>query len=280
MSALWLQVFAYLAAPMTWISALFGAIVGSFLNVCIFRIPEGTFFAHARSLCRSCGEPIPAYRNIPIVSWIALRGKAACCGSKISLQYPVTELVTAVVFALIYWNVPFVEMKGGVIGWDFANIIRALHMVIFSSLMIVCAGIDWRHMIIPDVISLPMVAATPVVVWIHPDLDWLSALLGLLTGFSVLYAIAWIYWLLRKEVGMGMGDVKLLAAIGGWLGVQAIVPTVFLGSLLGAFYGIGLMIVTRSTSLRTALPFGPFLVAGALIHLFFGASLQELFFLP
>jgi leader peptidase (prepilin peptidase)/N-methyltransferase len=280
MSALWLQLLAYLFAPMTWISFIFGSIVGSFLNVCIYRIPEGTFFAHARSRCRACGEAIPAYRNIPMVSWVLQGGKAACCGAKISVQYPIIELGTAVIFALIYWKVPFVEVKGAVIGWDFANLIRAIHMAIFSSLMIVCAAIDWRHMIIPDIISLPMVAVTPLLVWIHPDLDWLSALLGVATGFSVLYAIAWLYWLIRKEVGMGMGDVKLLAAIGGWLGVQSILPTILVGSLLGALYGIGLMIVTRSTNLRTALPFGPFLVAGALIHLFFGASIQEAFFLP
>lgn len=280
MATIWLKVLVYLTAPMTWISALWGAVVGSFLNVCIFRIPEGTFWAHHRSQCRACGAVIPAYHNIPILSWIFLRGKARCCGASLSLQYPLIEFLTACLFALIYWKVPFVEVRGGGLGWDPANLMRATHMALFSGLMIICAAIDWRHMIIPDVISLPMIAATPAVVWLHPDLDWLSALLGVVTGFSLLYAIAWIYWLIRKEVGMGMGDVKLLAAIGGWLGAQAIVPTVFLGSLMGAFYGIALMIVTRKMTLKSALPFGPFLVAGALAHLFFGTTLQELFFQP
>ena len=278
MSALWLNVLAYIASPLTWITALFGAIVGSFLNVCIFRIPEGSFWAHHRSQYRTCGAVIPWYWNIPVMSFFLLRGRARCCGAKLSLQYPLIELFTAFIFALIYWKAPFVTFKGAVLGWDPGNIVRALHMAVFSSLLIICAAIDWRLMIIPDVISLPMIAATPLVVWLHPDLDWLSAALGVLTGFALLYAIAWIYWLIRKEVGMGMGDVKLLAAIGGWLGVQAIVPTVFLGSLTGAFYGIFLMVIMRKLSLKSALPFGPFLVVGALIHLFFGASLQELFF--
>ena len=120
------------------------------------------------------------------------------------------------------------------------------------------------------------VALTPVIAWLHPDLTMLDAVLGALAGGFSLYAIAWIYWLVRREIGMGMGDVKLLAGIGGWLGYQAIIPTVFYGSVLGACAGIGIVLVTRKRSMKTAIPFGPFLAAGALIHLFAGAQLQEL----
>jgi len=267
---------AYLASPLTWICFLFGAILGSFLNVCILRIPEGTFLKHARSICPACGAPIPWYLNVPIFSWLMLRGKARCCGARISVQYPLVELLTAVMFVIIYWKFPFVIFGGGPVSWDYPNILRAAHAAIFVSLLIVCAVIDLRLMIIPDVITLPMIVLTPLVVYLSPDLDWVSALIGVVAGGLSLYAIAWFYWLIRREVGMGMGDVKLLAAIGGWLGYQAVIPTIFYGSLLGAITGIAVMVATRRLSLRTAIPFGPFLAVGAIMHLIIGPYLQEL----
>lgn len=275
-----LTMLSILAAPVTWIALLFGTIVGSFLNVCIFRIPEETFWRNSRSLCRACGHPIPAYHNIPIVSWLVLRGRAACCGTRLSWQYPAVELLTGILFVACYWKFPFAGIAGQVIVWDFPNLIRAFHATIFGSLLIVCSVIDLRHMIIPDVISLPMVAITPLVVFLHPDLDWFSAAVGVFVGGASLYAIAWLYWLVRKEVGMGMGDVKLLAGVGGWLGYQAIVPTIFYGSVLGALIGIGVMALSRKLTMRTAIPFGPFLAIGAIIHLFIGFYLQEKWLSP
>jgi leader peptidase (prepilin peptidase)/N-methyltransferase len=270
-----IKLVAYLSAPITWITLMFGAIVGSFLNVCIYRIPEGTFFANTRSVCRACGAPIPAYLNVPILAWFFLRGKARCCGVKLSFQYPAVEAATAVIFAVLYWKFPFVTLGEATLTWDYANVMRYAHAVIFVCLLLVCSVIDLHHMIIPDVISLPMIALTPAVVYLHPDLDWLSALIGVVVGGGSLYAIAWLYWLLRKEVGMGLGDVKLLAAIGGWMGYQAIIPTVFFGSLLGASVGLGIMAVSRKLTLKSAIPFGPFLAAGAIIHLMVGPAIQE-----
>lgn len=278
MTELWLA--EILTAPTTWIVFVFGALIGSFLNVCIFRIPEQTFLKNNRSVCRACGQPIAAYHNIPIVSWLWLRGKASCCGTRIHWQYPAVELLTGVMFVVVYWKFPFVAVVGDHLRYDFANMIRAFHAATFVSLLIVCSVIDLRLMIIPDVISLPMIALTPAVVLLHPDLEWFSALVGVVLGGASLYAIAWLYWLLRKEVGMGMGDVKLLAAIGGWLGYQAIVPTIFYGSILGAGCGLALMGLTRRLSLRTAIPFGPFLAIGAIIHLIIGFYLQERWFSP
>ncbi len=273
-----LQFVSYLISPMTWIALVFGCIIGSFLNVCIFRIPEGTFFTHKRSVCRSCGAPIPAYFNFPIISWLLLRGKAKCCGTRLSIQYPLVEALTGCLFVVIYWKFPFAGFtNGGLIQWDNANIIRAFHAATLISLLLVCSGIDWRHMIIPDVISLPMIALTPAVVLIHPDLDWTSGLIGVLAGGASLYGIAWLYWLVRKEVGMGMGDVKLLAGIGGWLGYQAIIPTIFYGSIMGAVGGLAVMLFTRRLNLKSAIPFGPFLAVGAVIHLLVGPYIQELF---
>ncbi len=270
----------YLVSPITWIVFMFGAIVGSFLNVCIYRIPEGTFFKHARSVCRGCGAPIPMYLNVPILGWLFLRGKARCCGVKLSPQYPLVELLAAIAFVVIYWKYPFIALKGGTIEWHYADAIRCAHAVIFCSLLIVVSAIDFRLMIIPDVISLPMIVLTPVVVWLHPDLDWLSATLGVAIGGFSLYAIAWIYWLIRHEVGMGMGDVKLLAAIGGWLGYQAIIPTVFYGSILGAASGLVFIAASRKMTLKAAIPFGPFLALGAIIHLIIGPYLQMIAFRP
>jgi leader peptidase (prepilin peptidase)/N-methyltransferase len=270
----------YLTSPLTWIAFLFGAIVGSFLNVCIFRVPEGTFFKSQRSVCRGCGAKIPFYLNVPIVSWLILRGKAACCGVRLSPQYPLVELLTAVMFAVAYWKFPFAAVTDSGIFWDHANLLRAAHAAVLICLLIVCSVIDLRLMIIPDVISLPMIALSPLVVLVHPDLDWLSSVVGIIAGGASLYAIAWIYWLLRHEVGMGMGDVKLLAAIGGWLGYQSIIPTILYGSVLGSLGGLAFMAASRKLTLKSAIPFGPFLALGAIIHMIAGSYIQELLLMP
>jgi len=280
MQIFWLKLISYLSSWVTWIAVLWGSVVGSFLNVCILRIPAETFLKHTRSVCPACLTPIPFYLNIPIFSWFMLRGRARCCGAPLSWQYPAVEALTGCLFAVIYWRFPFLIQRGDAWQIEYGNLLRSLHAAIFCSLLVVCAVIDLRLMIIPDVISLPMLALTPAVVFFHPDLNWLSALLGVVIGGGSLYAIAWIYWLIRREVGMGMGDVKLLAAIGGWLGYQSILPTVFYGSLTGALIGIGIMLVSRKLTLRSAIPFGPFLALGAIIHLIIGPHLQELLLSP
>lgn len=269
----------YLSSPITWYMGAVGACIGSFLNVCIIRIPQGTFWSSHRSQCPQCKKPIPFWHNIPIFSWLWLRGKAACCGSRISLQYPLVELMTAIIFVLIYWQFPFLKSTQPNFVVNSEELIRFFHASIFSSLLLVCSVIDFHHQIIPDKISLPMVGLTPLVVYLHPELDWLSALIGVVAGAGVLYVVAWVYFLIRKEAGLGMGDVKLLAAIGGWLGYQSLLPTLFIGSVSGAFLGILLMIFNRSMNLKTALPFGPFLSLGAWLHLMYGQKIQEILFL-
>lgn len=131
-------------------------------------------------------------------------------------------------------------------------------------------------MIIPDVLSLGLIVLTPVVVALHPDLEWRSSLLGVVLGAGILYAVAWVYWLLRHEVGMGFGDVKLLAGIGGWLGYEALFPVILMGSVSGSVVGIGVMIWTRKFHGKTALPFGPFLAFGAVVYLLFNQEIREL----
>lgn len=259
-------------------AAILGAVIGSFLNVCIFRIPEGTLFKEARSVCRSCGQVVPAWLNVPIIGYLMLGGKARCCGARLSPQYPIVELLTACVFVCVYWKFPFLIFTDQGPSLDYPELIRALHAAIFLSLMIVCSVIDLRLMIIPDVISLPMVILTPVVALLHPDLDWVSAVIGAVIGAASLYLIAWVYYLIRKETGMGAGDVKLLAAIGGWLGYQAIFPTIFYGSVLGAVFGLLAIAWSKKLHLKSEIPFGPFLAIGSALHLMLGGLLQELIF--
>lgn len=272
-------VYAYLSSPLTWMAFVLGAVIGSFLNVCIFRIPEGSMFQQARSVCRGCGAPIPAWLNLPIFGYFLLRGRARCCGQRLSRQYPLVELLTGLIFVCVYWKFPFLVFTDRGVSLDYPDLIRAAHASVFLCLMIVCSFIDLRLMIIPDVISLPMILLTPIVALIHPDLEWSAAIIGVVAGAGSLYFIAWLYYLIRKETGMGAGDVKLLAAIGGWLGYQAIFPTLFYGSLLGAASGLLAIVVTKKLNLKSEIPFGPFLAIGATLHLLVGSNLQEIIFI-
>lgn len=265
----------YLSSWITWVMALLGLLLGSFLNVCIFRIPEHTFWKSQRSLCRSCGKTIPFYLNIPVISFIILRGRSRCCNTKLSWQYPLVELATAVLLVVAYWQFPFLEELGSSYGVDFKQLTRFLHAGIFCMALLVCAVIDARHMIIPDVIDLSMIALTPLVAYFHPDLDWKSATIGVIAGGGSLYIIAWIYWLIRKEVGLGMGDVKMLAAIGGWLGYQAVIPVIVFGSVIGSLYGLSAIVLSRKMHWRSAIPFGPFLALGGIIYLLLGNIIQK-----
>ena len=258
---------------------LLGLVAGSFLNVCILRLPDGTFFKNTRSHCPACGALIPWYFNFPVLSFLVLRGRARCCGAKISWQYPLVEVVTGLLFAYLALRFPFIDVvhgAGRTIIFDYGQAWRFLHAVIFCCALLVASVIDLRLMIIPDVLSLGLVAMTPIVVALHPDLGWRSSLLGVVLGAGILYAVAWAYWLLRHEVGMGFGDVKLLAGIGGWLGYEALFPVILMASVSGSVVGISVMIWTRKFHGKTALPFGPFLAFGAVVHLLFNQEIREL----
>jgi leader peptidase (prepilin peptidase) / N-methyltransferase len=275
MLRLFMELTLHLQSPLTWIFFVLGALMGSFYNVCIYRIPRKIFFAKARSVCPSCGAPIPFWHNIPIISWFVLRGRAACCGSRISVQYAFVEIFSAILFATVYWIFPFViHWEGGLL-FDSPDLLRCIHALVFTSLLLICSVIDLEHQIIPDVLSLPMLLATPLVVFLHPDLDWKSALIGVLVGGGSLYTVAWLYYLIRRDYGLGMGDVKLLAAIGGWLGYQSILTTIFWGSILGSLVGVGVIIFRRKMDLKIRLPFGPFLATAAASYLLFGQFLAE-----
>jgi leader peptidase (prepilin peptidase)/N-methyltransferase len=269
-----------LFSPITWIVLGFGLLVGSFLNVCIIRIPQHTFWSNSRSACPKCGKDIPIWLNIPLISYIFLKGKANCCKEPISIQYPLVELLTGIMFVIVYWNFPFFYEVADVREVEPKDLIRFIHGVILVSLLIICSVIDLKLRIIPDVISLPMILATPLVIYFHPDLTWQSGVLGILAGGGSLFSVAWIYWVVRQQVGMGMGDVKLLAGLGGWLGYQVVLPAIFYGSVLGSLAGVLGMVLSRKLDLGSKIPFGPFLAIGALMHLFLGSKIQQLLFFP
>jgi leader peptidase (prepilin peptidase)/N-methyltransferase len=256
---------------------IIGAVVGSFLNVCIYRIPEGSLLHPARSVCRSCQKIIPWYHNIPLLSFALLRGRSACCNSSISWQYPAVELLTSVIFGCLFIWFPFISSRSGVPRWVEIDAIRYLHASFLSSVLLVSSAIDFRHMIIPDRISIPMILVAPLIAAVHPELTLEQSLIGIASGAGILYAIAWMYWLVRRRVGLGFGDVKLLAFVGGWLGATAILPTILVASIAGSVVGLIMIATNRKLSMQSALPFGPFLSIGAFCYMLYGDKLHLLF---
>ncbi|MEZ4600214.1 MAG: A24 family peptidase [Syntrophotaleaceae bacterium] len=242
---------------------IFGAIIGSFLNVVIHRIPNGVSIISPASRCPQCGAAIRWYQNFPILSYLALRGQCAKCGSRISPRYPLVEGLTGALF-LCVWQV---------FGWQIAT---PLYWVFVSSLVAI-TFIDLDHQIIPDVISLPGIVVGFMTALAIPWLSWLDSLLGILIGGGSLYLVAVVYEKFTGQEGMGGGDVKLLAMMGAFLGWKSVFPVIFLGSLAGSLVGIPLMIAKRSGG-KLAIPFGPFLALGGIVWLLWGGQLIDWYF--
>ncbi len=235
-------------------SILFGAMVGSFLNVCIARLPKEESIVYPGSHCLRCGHPIRFYDNIPIISYLVLKGKCRDCQASISIQYPLVEGIAALGSFLLFLR--------------FGPSVGYLIYFAFLSALIVITVIDFYHQIIPDVISLPGIGAGLLASLIIPQITFLNSLLGILLGGGSLFLVATIYqWLFKRE-GMGGGDVKLLAMIGGFLGWKAVILTIFLSSLIGSITGIIIMVL-KGKDFKYAIPFGPFLSLGAVIALFY-----------
>ena len=246
-----------------WIAVAFvyGAIAGSFLNVCIYRIPRGEEIVRTPSHCPACGERIPWYLNIPIVSWPILRGRAACCGARFSVQYPLVELACAALTAYIF--------AGLGLSFEF------LSAWLFACFMLVLLIIDWRTLRLPDVLTLPGAALGLLFALAGVRVEIVDALIGVAVGAGGFLAIALLYRASRGHEGMGMGDVKLMAMIGAFLGWQETLLVVLLGSLLGL--AVGAVIIARSpkeagrgAGAQTKLPFGTFLAIAALVALLWG----------
>jgi leader peptidase (prepilin peptidase)/N-methyltransferase len=240
------------------ISVLFGAMIGSFLNVCICRLPKEESIVFPGSHCPQCSKPIRWYDNIPLVSYLLLRGKCRHCHRSISMQYPLVEGITALLSLLLF--ITFGPSLSYVVYFS------------FTAALVVITMIDLHHQIIPDVISLPGIGVGLLASWILPPASVVNALLGVLLGGGSLFLVATFYqWLFKRE-GMGGGDVKLLAMIGAFLGWKAVILTILLSSLIGSVVGIAVMI-WKGRDFKYAIPFGPFLSLGAVISLFFGEDL-------
>ena len=243
---------------------IFGAVVGSFLNVCIFRIPAEESIIKPLSQCPRCHHPVRFYDNIPIISFILLRGKCRDCGGKISWRYPLVELITAALALLLFLQ--------------FGLTLKFLVFFIFTAVLIVITFIDLDHQIIPDVLTLPGIPIFLLLAIFVVKIPWMEALIGLLIGGGLLFAIAFIYQLITKREGMGGGDIKLLAMVGGFLGWKSLIFILLFSSFSGAIVGITAMIIKKQ-DMKYAVPFGPFLSAAAIAYLFWGdAFIRFLFY--
>jgi len=237
-----------------------GAVIGSFLNVCIYRLPREESIAIPGSHCRHCQKPIALYDNIPILSYLALRGRCRNCQARISLQYPVVEGITALGSVLLF-------IKFG-LSWS------CLFYFSFFASLVTITVIDFYHQIIPDVISLPGIGVGLLASLFLPQITFFNSLLGILLGGGSLFVVATVYqWLVKRE-GMGGGDVKLLAMVGAFLGWKAVILTVIFSSLIGSITGI-VIILVKGKDLKYSIPFGPFLSVAAVISLFYGENIIQ-----
>ena len=266
-----------------------GAILGSFYNVLIYRLPQGTLFSQKRSHCPHCGALVPFWLNIPILSWFFLRGKTACCHKPLSFQYPLIEITTALGTLALYHYHPFFGLDAITSTWyesfDGAVFLRFLHLHLFTSILLVSSVIDLHHKIIPNELSLGMILLTPFWLFFHPELKlvWHHSILGILVGGGLPYSVAMLYWIIRGRQGLGMGDVKLLAGIGGWWGYQAIFPTILTASIVGSVIGLSLIawqkvIQKKKADMKLEIPFGPYLALGALIFVFTQQNIIDILF--
>ncbi len=235
-----------------------GTVIGSFLNVCIYRIPAGKSIVSPPSACPHCGHHIRWFQNIPILSYLFLGGKCAACRARISLRYPAIEALTGLLFALVLYYFSF--SAATIVYW------------VFIASLVTITFIDLDHQIIPDVISLPGILVGFICSFFVPWLSWSDSLLGILVGGGILLAIAWFYELLTKRAGMGGGDIKLLGMLGAFLGWKAVLPIVFVASLAGSLVGVPLMLLQKKDA-KLAIPFGPFLAFAATVYLFWGRDL-------
>jgi leader peptidase (prepilin peptidase) / N-methyltransferase len=247
---------------MVFFVALFGLFIGSFLNVCIHRIPSGESIAWPGSRCPSCQKPIKPFDNIPVVSYLILKGKCRNCSEPISVRYPVVELLSALLAVSLLYR--FGPGAGFIVYY------------LWACTLLVITFIDLDHQIIPDRLSLGgIVVGLVAVPWL--PVTYKEALLGLALGAGILIVIIYGYYLLTRKQGMGGGDVKLLGMIGVFVGWQGVLFTVFMASLIGSAVGIPWAYYQKGT-LKAAIPFGPFLSLGALIYVLWGEQVITWYF--
>ncbi len=242
---------------------IFGLCIGSFLNVCIYRLPSSQSITRPRSRCPNCGELIRFYDNIPVLSYLVLRGQCRYCRKTISFRYPVVEILSGL-FALVTF------LKYGVT-------LEAIIYYVFITALLVITFIDIDHQIIPDIITLPGIPLFFIAGFALPRLTYIDSIIGIFAGGGSLFLVAWVYQLLTKKEGMGGGDIKLLAMIGALIGWQGVLFTIFVASAVGTISGILVMLKARK-SMKLAIPFGPFLAIGGIAYIFIGPQLINWYF--
>jgi len=266
----------------TVLSFTWGACIGSFLNVCIYRIPRELSVVKPRSFCPACSKPIPWYCNIPILSYLVLGAKCGSCGARISARYFLVELSTAVLFLLVWmkfdspgtgaalWLVPALDWKLVPVYW------------LMVSGLLLGTFVDFEHMIIPDRVTLGGIAAGIVLSVIVPSMHGVSGpLLGLAwslagagTGWILMWSVAFFGKMIFMKDAMGFGDVKLLGAIGAFIGWKAVLFTVMFSSLIGSVAGVSLVVLHRR-KMQSRIPYGPYLALAAIVWVLWGSNIWE-----
>lgn len=244
-----------------------GACIGSFINVCVYRIPLGRSVVFPGSHCAACGAPIAGYHNLPIISWLWLRGRAACCGTRIDFRYCLVELGMALLFFAL---------------WEFHPPLHAIVYAVMSSGLVIACLIDFDHFLIPDRFSLGGCAAGFLACALVPSLvgettpiagfSW--SVIGAVAGGLTMLAVAWAGRIIFKKEAMGMGDVKFLAAMGAFLGPLALTWIVPISALIGSIAGLGVIFIRR-VGWSARIPYGPFLGLAAILWLFGGEALTR-----
>lgn len=240
-------------------AGVLGAMIGSFLNVCIYRIPRGKSIVWPASACPGCGRELSWYENIPLVSWAVLRGRCRTCARPIGLRYPIVELLTAAMFAGAWW-------------YYGPSLLLASRLLLGCALIVLFA-IDLEHQLLPNVITLPGIVVG-VAFSLFTDPGWQSSLLGIVVGGGSLLAMFYLWLWVRGQEALGMGDPKMLAMIGAFVGWKMTLVTLVIASLVGSLVGVGL-IATRRGSLQSMVPFGCFLALGAAVAATAGPALLD-----
>ena len=279
-----IEVLSFLSA----FAFILGAMVGSFLNVCVYRIPAGLSVVRPASRCPKCEQGIAWYDNIPIVSWLILGAKCRNCKTDISWQYPLVEAITGLLFFLVFWRFQL-------------TLATPVYMLLAASLVLV-TFVDLTDWTIPNEVTfpgIPLGVVLSIVAMFYPDSGLIvlgpfkeavfNSLLGVLVGGGILYALDKASLILLKKPGMGFGDVKLNAMLGAFFGVYGAVLVIILAAFVGSFIGIGLMLYTKGREVEMGeegeehkaghyLPFGPYLALGGVIVMFIGPQIIDWYF--
>ncbi len=242
---------------------LIGACLGSFANVIIFRLPQGLSIVRPGSHCASCKQLVRWYNNIPVISCLLLRAKCSSCKAYFGWRHMLVEILMATLFFMVYKK--------------FGFSISGIEAYIFIFGLVTITFIDIDHRIIPDTFSLSGIVIGLIGAFINADREFTSAIYGVLLGGGFFWAVSYIYYVVRKEVGLGGGDIKLLAWIGAVLGLQSILVVILLSSVLGTLFGI-LVIVKNKGNLKTSIAYGPFLSLAAVVYLIWGNEFTRLFY--